>query len=153
MYEFGNENNKYIQIIEEKMENFVTDKDLKNMQHYIMNIIEEFKILVNKKYLEKKDAQKSFKFLQLQIKSSNENINITPSFSSGDNWLLAKKPINNYTCASCESYLDDLKNKNEYLPWNKITPKEGKKYRMGQGFSRMLTNDKYGFIEKCRKNK
>ena len=85
MYEFGNENNKYIQIIEEKMENFVTDKDLKNMQHYIMNIIEEFKILVNKKYLEKKDAQKSFKFLQLQIKSINENINITPSFSSGDN--------------------------------------------------------------------
>jgi hypothetical protein len=153
MYEFGNENNKYIQIIEEKMENFVTDKDLKNMQHYIMNIIEEFKILVNKKYLEKKDAQKSFKFLQLQIKSINENINITPSFSSGDNWLLAKKPINNYTCASCESYLGDLKNKNEYLPWNKITPKEGKKYRMGQGFSRMLTNDKYGFIEKCRKNK
>ena len=138
LFEFENENNKYIQTIEEKLENYVTDKDLKNVQHYIMNIIEELKILVNKKYIEKKEAEKSFKILQLQIKTINENINANPSLSSGDNWLLAKKPINNYICASCESYIGDLKNKNDYLPWNKLTPKEGKKYRMGQGFSRML---------------
>ena len=56
----------------------------------------------------------------------------------GDNWLLAKKPMNNYLCASCEAYIGDLKNKNTYLPWNKIPTHDNKKYRMGNGFSRML---------------
>ena len=136
--EFENENNKYIHLIDEKSENHVTDNDLKNLQNYIINIIEEYKILSNKKFLEKKDGEKSFKFLELQIKSLNENININCPFSSGDNWLLAKKPINNYLCASCESYIGDLKQKNDYLHWNKFSPREGKKYRMGQGFSHML---------------
>ena len=138
LFEFEDENNRYLKTIEKKLENYATENDLKNIQHYIINNIEEFKILVNKKYLEKKDAEKSFKFLKLQIKTINENINVNPSLSSGDNWLLAKKPINNYICASCESYIGDLKSKNDYLSWNKLSPKGGKKYRMGQGFSRML---------------
>ena len=138
LLEFENENNKYINLIDKKSENHVTDKDLKNLENYIINIIEEYKIISNKKFLEKKEGQKSFKFLELQIKSLNENININSPFSYGDNWLLAKKPMNNYLCASCESYIGDLKNKNDFLPWNKISPREGKKYRMGQGFSHML---------------
>ena len=138
--EFEDENNKYIQLINEKLENYVTDIDLKNMQHYILNIIEEFKILSNKKFLDKKDGHKSFKYLELQIKTINENINLNSQCSSGENWMLAKKPLNNYLCASCESFIGELKdkNKNEYLSWNKISPREGNKYRMGQGFSRML---------------
>ena len=138
IFEFENENNKHIQVIDKKTEKYVTDNDLKNMQHYITNMIEEFKVLANKKFLEKKDAQKSFKYLELQIKTINENINLNCPTSPGDNWLLAKKPINKYLCASCESYIGDLKNKNEYLPWNRLSPREGKKYRMGHGFSRML---------------
>ena len=46
--------------------------------------------------------------------------------------------MNNYVCASCETYLGELKNKNIFLPWNKIPLREEKKYRMGQGFSKML---------------
>ena len=138
LLEFENENNKYIHLIDEKSENFVTEKDLKNLENYIINIIEEYKIMSNKRFLEKKDGQKSYKFLELQIKSLNEYINLNSPFSSGDNWLLAKKPINNYLCASCESYIGDLKSKNDYLPWNKVSQREGKKYRMGQGFSHML---------------
>ena len=138
LFEFENENNKQIQVIDKKTEKYVTDNDLKNMQHYITNMIEEFKILANKKFLEKKDAQKTFKYLELQIKTINENINLNCPTSPGDNWLLAKKPINNYLCASCESYIGDLKNRNEYLPWNRLSPRESKKYRMGHGFSRML---------------
>ena len=138
LFEFENENNKQIQVIDKKTEKYVTDNDLKNMQHYITNMIEEFKILANKKFLEKKDAQKSFKYLELQIKTINENINLNCPTSPGDNWLLAKKPLNSYLCASCESYIGDLKNRNEYLPWNRLSPRESKKYRMGHGFSRML---------------
>ena len=138
VFEFENENNKQIQVIDKKTEKYVTDNDLKNMQHYITNMIEEFKILANKKFLEKKDAQKTFKYLELQIKTINENINLNCPTSPGDNWLLAKKPLNSYLCASCESYIGDLKNRNEYLPWNRLSPRESKKYRMGHGFSRML---------------
>ena len=138
LFEFENENNKQIQVIDKKTEKYVTDNDLKNMQHYITNMIEEFKILANKKFLEKKDAQKTFKYLELQIKTINENINLNCPTSPGDNWLLAKKPLNSYLCASCESYIGDLKNRNEYLPWNRLSPRESKKYRMGHGFSRML---------------
>ena len=33
-----------------------------------------------------------------------------------DNWLLAKKPLNNYQCASCETMLKgDLDKKGEYV--------------------------------------
>ena len=136
--EFENENNQYLQVLELKSENYVSEKDLKDLEQYIINEIEEYKNMANKKFLEKKDGQKTFKFLELQIKTLIEKINLNTPISSGDNWLLAKKPLNNYHCASCESYIGDLKNKNEYLPWNKIYPREGPKYRMGQGFSHML---------------
>ena len=57
----------------------------------------------------------------------------------GDNWLLAKKPLNNYVCASCESVIKgDLGRKSEYVAWNKYPNREEKSYRYGHGFSKML---------------
>ena len=57
----------------------------------------------------------------------------------GDNWLLAKKPINTM-CASCESYIGELKGSGTYIPWNKYPNKDpnDKLYRLGSGFSKML---------------
>jgi hypothetical protein len=59
----------------------------------------------------------------------------------GDNWLIAKKPINGFTCASCEAYIGDLKDRENYLAWNKYPMREpqDKAYRIGNGFSRMLS--------------
>jgi len=56
----------------------------------------------------------------------------------GDNWLLAKKPLNGSYCGSCENYLGDLNEKNNYLPWNKYPGQENRVYRVGSGFSKML---------------
>ena len=58
---------------------------------------------------------------------------------SGENWLLAKKPING-VCASCESYIGELKDTGTYIPWNKYPNKDpnDKLYRLGNGFSKML---------------
>ena len=43
----------------------------------------------------------------------------------GDNWLLAKKPVGGHSCASCESYIGDLLDHNQHVPWNKMHhPKE-----------------------------
>ena len=51
----------------------------------------------------------------------------------GDNWLLAKKPVNGFACASCESYIGDLQdNNNQHIPWNKypIRDPNDKAYRV-----------------------
>ena len=50
----------------------------------------------------------------------------------GDNWLIAKKPVNGHTCASCESYIGELPDSNQYVPWNKypIRDPNEKAYRV-----------------------
>ena len=138
--EFHKDNYKSIQDLEKKLKFFVTEKDLNNFEHCLMNILEEFKNEVCKKFYEKAEAQKNLKYIELQIKNISENniLNNANNNNNADNWLLAKKPINNYMCASCESIIGDLNNKTHYLPWNKMLSKDEKKYRMGHGFSRML---------------
>lgn len=114
---------------------FASENDMKNMEQCILNDFEEYKQAANKKFADKLEMQKAFKYLEIQIKS------MTESFSNkeqGDNWLLAKKPIGMFHCASCDSFIGELNTKNEYLPWNKMQPREDNKYRMGHGFSRML---------------
>ena len=135
--EVESENYKFTQHIEGRLKFFVTQGDLKTMEQCLMNMIDELKNNFARKYMEKTEILKNFKFLEIQIKTLYDS---NPGMiKEGDNWLLAKKPMNNYLCASCEAYLGDLKNnKNVYLPWNKIPPHENKKYRMGNGFSRML---------------
>ena len=105
------------------------------MEQSFIQLIEELKIFISKKYLDKNDAQRNFKLIEMQLKQIIETGTIN---KDSENWLLAKKPMNNYVCASCENYLGELKNKNIFLPWNKIPLREEKKYRMGQGFSKML---------------
>ena len=61
--------------------------------------------------------------------------------SEAETWLLAKKPINGYACASCESFIGDLReDAHKFIPWNKMPLRDpgDKLYRMGNGFSKML---------------
>ena len=131
------ENSRSIQDIEEKIKYLASENDLTNIEQYLINLIDDYKLKDTKKFVDKSEYRKSLKYIEIQIKHLND---IT-STKDNDNWLLAKKPINNYICASCEAYLGDLKNKDEFLPWNKI-PARGdnvnKKYRLGHGFSKML---------------
>ena len=134
--EIEGENYLFIQRLEERLKFLASENDLRNMEQSFINLLEELKIYFSKKFLDKNEAQKSLKVIELQLKQIIE----TGSLNNKDSekWLLAKKPINNYVCASCETYLGELKNKNVFLPWNKIPSREDKKYRMGQGFSKML---------------
>ena len=136
--EIESENYKFIQHIENRLKFFVTQNELRTMEQCIMNLIEEMKNEIPRKFMEKTEIIKNFKILELQIKNIYESSPNLLHMKENDNWLLAKKPMNNYLCASCESYIGDLKNKNVYLPWNKIPSHDNKKYRMGNGFSRML---------------
>ena len=131
------ENYKFIQYVESRLKYFVTQKDFKLMEKCLINMIEDLKINFARKYMEKSEILKNIKLLEIQLKNLQDS---NPGMvKEGDNWLLAKKPMNNYLCASCEAYIGELKNNNTYLAWNKIPPHDiNTKYRMGNGFSRML---------------
>ena len=126
-----------IEEILSKLAHTPTDKDFSEFQNIVKNMLDEFKINCNKKYADKFDTAKSIKFLETQIRTIQESFNRRSE--GGDNWLLAKKPINNYVCASCEANIrGELDKRTEYIPWNKYPIREDKAYRLGHGFSRML---------------
>ena len=126
-----------IEEILSKLAHTPTDKDFSQFQNIVKNMLDEFKINCNKKYADKFDTAKSIKFLETQIRTIQESFNRRSE--GGDNWLLAKKPINNYVCASCEANIrGELDKRTEYIPWNKYPIREDKAYRLGHGFSRML---------------
>ena len=114
--------------------------DLENMKNLILQNSEEIFKNINKKYNENssslRNLQEFFKKLLelLALKEEHEN----------ESWLLAKKTIPGFSCASCENYLGELKNdKNKYIHWNKMPLRERdlndeKYYRIGNGYSRLL---------------
>ena len=115
----------------------VSDKDLINYQGVVKNTIDELKIVLNKKYADKTETNKTLKYLETQLKTVMEFTN--KKMDGAENWLLAKKPLNNYLCASCESVIrGELDKKTDYIPWNKYPSRDDKPHRMGHGFSRML---------------
>jgi len=81
------------------------------------------RILLTKKFADKLDTGKSIRYLEAQIKHVVDVY--VKKMEKGDNWMLAKKPVNGYTCASCENYLGDLNDKaNEYTVWNKYPARD-----------------------------
>ena len=126
-----------IEEILSKLTHTPTDKDFAEFQNIIKNLIDELKISNNKKYSDKIETSKSIKFLETQIKTLHDAF--LKKNEAGDNWLLAKKPINNYVCASCEANIrGELDKRTEFVPWNRYPQRDDKAYRIGHGFSRML---------------
>ena len=121
----------------EKLSHTPSDTDFAKFQSIIKNMIEEIKLSISKKYAERIETNKSIKFLETQIKTIQESFQ--KKMEGTDNWLLAKKPLNKYVCASCESIIrGELDKRSEYIPWNRYPNRDEKAYRMGHGFSRML---------------
>ena len=118
----------------ERLKHTPTEDDFSQYQNLLKAMLEDLRLSCSKRYADKIDVQKSFRFIETQMKNLQENYK-----KEGETWLLAKKPISNFLCASCESVIKDMSTKNEYVPWNKYPQREeGNKYRMGHGFSRML---------------
>ena len=143
------DNYRIIQEIQRKIRNLVTETDLQNVEQYLLNILNENKIKMSKTYVEKMELQKSLKFLELRIKTLEETAS-----KENENWLLAKKPINGFLCASCEAYIGDLKNNEEIATWNKLSNKKDRKnYRIGHGFSTMLKMLNTDLLKRLEKEK
>ena len=141
--EFSNINENFTQSrkmseeILDSLKNRTCFKDLKVLEDVVLGKIEELKISSSKKFADHNDTYKTFKYLDQQIKYITQVF--IKKMEKGDNWLLAKKPINTM-CASCESYIGELKDTGTYIPWNKYPNKDpnDKLYRLGSGFSKML---------------
>jgi hypothetical protein len=107
------------------------DKDMKNLEDYLQSKIEELKLNSHKKFADKLETSKNIKYLDAQVKHIIDVY--IKKMEKGDNWLLAKKPVNGFACASCESYIGDLgDNNNQHIPWNKypIRDPNDKAYRV-----------------------
>ena len=119
----------------QKLQRTPNDDDFNQYKNTLKSMIEEVKLYCSKRFADKIETHKQIRLLDTQLKS------ITDTFNRKDNenWLIAKKPLNNFQCAACESYLNNLNNKSaDYVPWNKYPQRDDKNYRMGHGFSRML---------------
>ena len=104
-----------------------------------LDLFDEFKDRTNKFYPKKSEINKNFKALELQIRQLYDYI--MKKDENTENWLLAKKPIGGFSCASCESYLGDLKENNEKILWNQLPERDiltTNTNRIGNGFSRIL---------------
>ena len=148
---FSKESDNYrmIQEIQRKIRNLITETDLQNLEQYLLNIISENKLKISKNYVEKSDLQKALKFIEIRIKTLEE-----AASKENENWLLAKKPINGFLCASCEAYIGDLKNNSEFSAWNKLSDRKGRKnYRIGHGFSTMLKMINSDILKRFEKEK
>lgn len=113
-------------------------KDLKNLEDDLLLKMDELYTSVNDKFAEKNLIIRNNKILELKMKHIIENYKKN---DKSDTWLLSKIPIG-HLCASCESYLGDIKDtaNTKYVPWNKYPTKDSadKLYRVGAGYSRML---------------
>ena len=128
---------KIINEISEIVKTKCNSEDLKIFENIMNNKIEELKLINSKRFADKVDTNKSMKYLDTQIRHIIDVY--IKRLDKNDSWLIAKKPIGGFSCASCESYLGELKNKENYLPWNKYPQREkDQNYRVGNGFSRML---------------
>lgn len=127
---YADELKRYVDDIIASLKTKASDKDLKNLEEYLTSKIEELKLNSNKKFADKQDTQKNIKYLDAQVKHIVEVY--IKKMEKGDNWLIAKKPVNGFACASCESYIGDLHDNNQYVPWNKYPVRDpnDKAYRV-----------------------
>ena len=130
------DNRRNIDDILNQIKTLANADNVNNVETKLTNLITEFKVVVNKKYADKYETNKIIKVLENQMKAIQEDS--SKRNEAGDNWLLAKRPLNSFKCASCEANLEHLNSNQEYLPWNKYPARDDKSYRMGSGFSHML---------------
>jgi hypothetical protein len=112
------------------------EKIIKEVEEQLLLKLEELRQHCNKKFADKIETHKTLKYLDVQVKHIIDVY--IKKMERGDNWMLAKKPIGGYTCASCESYIGDLnENNNQFIAWNKYPQRE-----KGEHSYRVLFNKK-----------
>ena len=130
-------------------------RDLKNLEDTVFSKMEELKETIKNNFVEKIMLVKNLKYLELQTKELIEESQ--KKSEKHENWLLSKKPFNGHLCASCESYIGDLKQNtnSKYIAWNKYPMKESidKIFRINAGFSKILQMSNHSIENRHEKMK
>ena len=137
--DFQDIKNELIDINAKSLGNKASIRDLKSLEDNFLIKIDELFNIIKEKFADKNMVIKNNKIIELKIKQMIED---NKKSEKNDIWLLSKKPIG-HLCASCETYLGDLKDNStntKYIPWNKYPTKDNmdKLYRVGAGFSKIL---------------
>ena len=93
------------------------------------------------KSLDTEEIIKNIKSMEAQVKIFMKKLETENEKEKerihNDNCILASRPVGGFKCASCETYIGDIKDNNIYLPWNKYHGQD-RPYRLGSSFSRIL---------------
>jgi hypothetical protein len=124
----------------------INQNQLDKFEEKVNEKITDVKTIFSKRYLDKVEHYKAVKNLESQIK-----LQVDDNKKDADSWLMAKRPLKCFNCATCESNIKNITPSNEYLAWNKY-PAGDRIYRMGQGFSHMLQMMTTEFVKSIEKN-
>ena len=135
-----------LEVIQNLTKEYLKQENLDKFEGKMIEKLNDLKNIFQKKYIDKAEYYKTIKNLESQIKTQVEE-----NKKDAESWLMAKRPLRCFNCASCESNIKNTSPSNEYLPWNKYPPSD-KIYRMGQGFSHMLQMMTTEFVNSVEKN-
>ena len=133
-----NENRRNLGEIIPKLENIGDINELKKMQSQIDDLISKNNNEPNKSF-NTEEIIKYIKAIESQVKLFMKKLDSEKEKErfSNENCILASRPVGGFKCASCETYIGDIKESNVFLPWNKYHGTE-RPYRLGSSFSRIL---------------
>ena len=134
-----NEHNRNFGEIMPKIENIVDINELKKMQTKIDDLMTKNMSGTNNKSLNTEEIIKNIKSIEAQVKLFMKKLESEKDKEKyqNENCILASRPVGGFKCASCETYIGEIKESNAFLPWNKIHGAE-RPYRLGSSFSRIL---------------
>ena len=124
--------NLRIEDINDKIKNFENKDSINKLEENLTNQFSEISINFKNKYIDKIEFNKIIKNIDIQLKLLSEK---SQTKENDNNWILAKKSINCFNCASCEANVINNPQK-EFISWNKFSG--DRQYRLGQGFSKLL---------------
>ena len=144
----------YIEI--DSLRRDLTDLQIDNKENEKKERVNRFEEDVYKQFSERKgilqktknEFNKAIKGLEVQIKALQEEMK---KKQDADSWLLAKRPLKCFNCATCEANIRKENPSEEYISWNKYPPSNDKN-RFGRGFSHMLQMMTYDFINNVDNN-
>ena len=135
-----NEHNRNFGEIMPKIKKIVDIEELNKLQRKIDELMSRSgSESNNNKSLDSEEIIKNIKAIESQVKIFMKKLETENEKEKlqNDNCILASRPVGGFKCASCETYIGDIKESNVFLPWNKYHGYD-RPYRLGSSFSRIL---------------
>ena len=136
-----NEHNRNFDEIMPKLQNIIQIHEFNKLKLIVEELKKKGVGEGGIKSLDTEEIIKNIKSMEAQVKIFMKKLETENEKEKeriqNDNCILASRPVGGFKCASCETYIGDIKDNNIYLPWNKYHGQD-RPYRLGSSFSRIL---------------